>query len=123
MSYGMVRCGMNTRQLFFFRIFISIVSIMCLLIFFIMFDLSYRKYKNKTDFNYEHWRPEDPGYALHVIASVSEWLCAIVLLLFFLSYVSEFNKIQISFVVSRHDNLNILPFQTSTEEHQPLPYA
>ena len=114
---------MNTRRLFFFRIFISIAAVLCLLNFFIMFDLSYRKYENKKDCDYEHWRPEDPGYVLHIIASVSEWLCAIVLLVFFLSFVNEFNKIQISFVVSRHHNLNILPFQTSTEEHQPLPYA
>ena len=119
----MVRCGMNTRRLFFFRIFISIVAALCLLNFFIMFDLSYRKYKNKSDCDYEHWRPEDPGYVPHVIASVSEWLCAIVLLVFFLSFVNEFNKIQISFVVSRRHNLNTLPFQTSTEEHQSSPYA
>lgn len=39
------------------------------------------------------WRPCLPGYALHVLAAVCEWIMAICLIAFFATYYPDFARI------------------------------
>ena len=123
LSHRMLQCAMNTRKLCLCRLMLSIFGSIFFVSFLILFYYATRAWNDpKPPESYALWKPENPGYTLHVISSVAEWLCAICVLLMFLSFAGEFNKIKIGFSVRRHD-VNILPFQISTEEQQPLVYA
>ncbi|XP_071809116.1 DNA damage-regulated autophagy modulator protein 2-like isoform X1 [Asterias amurensis] len=51
------------------------------------------------------WLPEDGGFALHVVSTASEWGMAIAFLVFFFTYIGEFQKIEIAAEVIRCNRL------------------
>lgn len=124
LSARMLQCGMNTRRLCLLRIILTVMATVFFVAFLILFYFSTIKWKDghNSNHNYATWGPGDGGYALHVIASVCEWLCAVSLLLFFISFTREFNKVKIRITVEHHD-VNFVPFQTSTEEERQPVYA
>ncbi|NWI84596.1 DRAM2 protein, partial [Pitta sordida] len=47
-----------------------------------------------------HWHPQDRGYTLHMISTVSEWSLAFSFLSFFLTYIRDFQEISLRAVVT-----------------------
>jgi len=121
LSHRILQCGMNSKRLCIVRAIMAFLVTFFLAMFLIFFYKSNQLFDNGTKF--EKWCPKDPGYSYHVIASSCEWLCMMSLLFYFLTFTPEFNRIKINFSVERYEYLNILPFQTSTDESQPLVYA
>ncbi len=51
------------------------------------------------------WLPEDGGFALHVVSTASEWGMAIAFLIFFFTFIREFQKIEIAAEIKRCNRL------------------
>nr|XP_054761647.1 DNA damage-regulated autophagy modulator protein 2-like [Lytechinus pictus] len=49
-----------------------------------------------------HWAPEDGGYPEHVVATVSEWVVAIAFLLYYFTFIREFQTITIKAELKHH---------------------
>ncbi|KAL7985434.1 hypothetical protein Chor_004004 [Crotalus horridus] len=43
----------------------------------------------------QHWNPQEKGYTVHIIATVSEWSLAFTFLSFFLTFIRDFQKISL----------------------------
>ncbi|XP_015673792.1 DNA damage-regulated autophagy modulator protein 2 [Protobothrops mucrosquamatus] len=43
----------------------------------------------------QHWNPQEKGYIVHIIATVSEWSLAFTFLSFFLTFIRDFQKISL----------------------------
>ncbi|XP_064635577.1 DNA damage-regulated autophagy modulator protein 2-like isoform X1 [Lineus longissimus] len=41
------------------------------------------------------WEPSDPGFTEHVLSTASEWLMSICMMIFFITFVGEFQKIHV----------------------------
>lgn len=50
-----------------------------------------------------HWKPEDGGYPEHIVATASEWIVAIAFLLYFFTYIREFQTIVIEAELRPHE--------------------
>ncbi|XP_054837272.1 DNA damage-regulated autophagy modulator protein 2 isoform X2 [Eublepharis macularius] len=46
-----------------------------------------------------HWNPDEKGYSIHIMSTVSEWSLAFSVLSFFLTYIRDFQKITLYVVV------------------------
>lgn len=42
-----------------------------------------------------HWKPDEPGFAAHIVSTVGEWLTALSFLAYFLTFVRDFMKLKI----------------------------
>ncbi|KAK6189679.1 hypothetical protein SNE40_001682 [Patella caerulea] len=42
------------------------------------------------------WKPDDPGYAAHVVSTAGEWMTAITFMCYFFTYVREFFKFELN---------------------------
>ncbi|XP_069132647.1 DNA damage-regulated autophagy modulator protein 2-like isoform X2 [Argopecten irradians] len=42
------------------------------------------------------WEPHEPGYAEHLVATISEWLMAIFIVMFFVTFYKEFSKFRLT---------------------------
>ncbi|XP_050510017.1 DNA damage-regulated autophagy modulator protein 2-like [Diabrotica virgifera virgifera] len=69
------------------RIVISALSVITFIIFFISAMVSYTQFKGTS---YLHWKYEDGGYELHLISSVTEWLCAASIMTYVMLFKKEF---------------------------------
>uniref|UniRef100_A0A3B5AZ30 DNA damage regulated autophagy modulator 2 n=1 Tax=Stegastes partitus TaxID=144197 RepID=A0A3B5AZ30_9TELE len=49
-----------------------------------------------------HWTPGEPGYAPHIVSTVSEWCLAFSFISFFLTYIRDFQKINLRAVAVVH---------------------
>ncbi|XP_025066951.1 DNA damage-regulated autophagy modulator protein 2 isoform X2 [Alligator sinensis] len=47
-----------------------------------------------------HWNPEEKGYTVHIISTVSEWSLAFSFLSFFLTYIRDFQKVSLHATVN-----------------------
>ncbi|KAL1021277.1 hypothetical protein UPYG_G00011090 [Umbra pygmaea] len=53
-----------------------------------------------------HWRPADKGYTAHLVSALAEWSLAFSFISFFLTYIRDFQKIQLRVeVVMQSNNL------------------
>ncbi|KAI4458292.1 fasting-inducible integral membrane protein tm6p1-related [Holotrichia oblita] len=74
------------------RIAITCVCGTCLIMCAIFGYISFNQYNGK---NVSRWLPQERGYTYHVISTVSEWITAIPVLLFLVTYAYEFKDILI----------------------------
>jgi len=51
--------------------------------------------QKKADTDRLHWKPEDPGFAAHIVSTIGEWVTAIVFLCYFLTFVRDFTKLRL----------------------------
>ncbi|XP_067951009.1 DNA damage-regulated autophagy modulator protein 2-like [Watersipora subatra] len=59
-----------------------------------------------------HWKPTDPDWDLHIVASISEWCVGITVVLFYLTFCYEFSKIKLRLIPER--------VEASTDDDAPL---
>ncbi|XP_072134613.1 DNA damage-regulated autophagy modulator protein 2-like [Mobula birostris] len=51
-----------------------------------------------------HWNPSEKGYLLHMVSTISEWSLAVSFLSFFLTYIRDFQKINLHAEVDLHND-------------------
>ncbi|CAB1329571.1 unnamed protein product, partial [Coregonus sp. 'balchen'] len=62
-------------------------------------------YDNLPDVNRKiRWRPGDTGYTAHLVSAVAEWSLAFSFICFFLTYIRDFQKIQLRVQVVMQSN-------------------
>jgi len=59
------------------------------------------------------WDPQDPGWGLHLVASVSEWIIGLSVVVFFLTFISEFSRVKLSIKAVALDETETTPDETS----------
>lgn len=42
-----------------------------------------------------HWKPDDPGFAAHIVSTAGEWITTLTFLFYFLTFVRDFMKLKI----------------------------
>ena len=122
-TYCMLKLALNTRKMFWYRAILSVVGIISLFSFLILFYFANRDVQNRSDAvnkkDLTRWEPSDPGFELHAVSSLSEWILASTLFLYFLSFTKEFNKMKVGLRVQRQINLSS-PFMDSTVSNDSI---
>ncbi|XP_032223251.2 DNA damage-regulated autophagy modulator protein 1 [Nematostella vectensis] len=65
-------------------------------IFFIAEIFAYDQFRMQSGHTVAHWQPDDPGYSLHVLSNMGEWLAALCFGLFSMTFFDEFQRITLS---------------------------
>ncbi len=115
LSWKMVRCGVNTRKLCSIRIILTFLAIVSLILCVVARALANQGWKGISNHNKQHWQQDDGGYEMHLISSINEWITALLILSYFLTFCGEFEKITFDFRVKRR-NFAALPFEVSGED-------
>lgn len=82
----------NSRSMVHWRFTLSVIITAAFLTTCICGQLSIHHFHGRDPTN---WKPEDGGYKTHIISSVSEWIAAMALNFFILSYTQEFQTFHI----------------------------
>ena len=116
LSFKMVGCGINSKALSAFRFFASFTSLVTFVICVTARYISIEEWNSGKHYSStkELWHPKDSGYDMHVVSSISEWITAMLFLLFFLSFHNEFDQISFEFRVKR-TTYAALPFEVSVD--------
>lgn len=77
------------------RLFISVLSLVCMIITFVAATISRIKGQPPDRL---HWKPEDPGFVAHITSTIGEWITAVTFLLFFFTYIRDFQKVKVELV-------------------------
>eukprot|EP00794_Sanderia_malayensis_P007330 gene7331-8150_t len=115
LSWKMVRCGVNTRKLCSIRILLTFMATTSLILCVVSRYLADKQWESGKNHDKRHWQPEDGGYSMHLVSSINEWVTALLVLAYFLTFCGEFEKITFDFRVKRR-NFAALPFETSGED-------
>jgi len=127
LSFKMLACGMNTKLVCLVRLLIASLS----LLFFVgnqVFGNMAGKARSRNppvDAKHDrpHWYPEDAGFTYNVLGNTSEWLMALSFFLYFLTFVSEFNRVRMSFSIKSEEFGMLVPFQTSGRSEEDNGYT
>lgn len=93
------------------RIVLSALAVLTFLIFFICAMVSYKNFEGDS---YLHWKPEDGGYDWHVASTISEWVCAITIMIYLGLFKEEFQHMCIHEPII---DTGIAKFQSKRESH------
>ncbi|KAK0079490.1 hypothetical protein PV325_001207 [Microctonus aethiopoides] len=74
-----------------------VLSIFCTICFFVVFITAALAAKDYNGNNPMKWLKDDGGWEMHMISSATEWLCAIAICIYILSFTYEFREIQLSY--------------------------
>lgn len=104
------------------RLVISFVAFIAMVITFISATISRIQLKGHIDKT--KWSPEDGGFAAHIVSTISEWITAVTFLMFFFTFIRDFQKIKLGIVATvlvRH--LDVEPeddHMVHADERRPL---
>ncbi|XP_065669751.1 DNA damage-regulated autophagy modulator protein 1 [Hydra vulgaris] len=98
----MLECGFNSKCLYYVRLTLCISSATLFILFGVFFYFSNNATRNGQK-DLTIWKSTDPGYKMHIISSLSEWFCAVCLLIYFISFSREFNEVKIGFTIKRNE--------------------
>lgn len=97
LTYNFVKAGYNTMCMFGVRLFLTILTSICGLTFFLAEIPAYKEFiRSGTKNSIQKWQPEDAGYTLHVISNVCEWVGASCFAILVSTFFKEFQKISLS---------------------------
>ena len=96
----MIGYNVNSRTTCYWRCGLTLSVIFNFVVFIIGSVISTRKWDHEQwQQPQEHklrWKLDDPGYSLHVIGNVAEWLMCFSFLSFSLTFIKEFQKIRLT---------------------------
>ncbi|CAC5401683.1 DRAM2 [Mytilus coruscus] len=104
------------------RLAISCIALTAMIITFVSATVSRIQVHGHIDKT--KWKPEDGGFTAHIISTISEWVTAVTFLLFFFTFVRDFQKVKLGIVATvlvRH--LDVEPVEDISEhvdERRPL---
>ena len=117
-SYKMNLCGLINATLFTVRLILAITLSVCFVGSLTATSIAREKWHLKP--NVTHWwNPKDKDYIPHVVGNISEWLTALFLLGYILTFCGEFKSVRMKIVVSRNFQ-HPMPLMTSMESEQSL---
>ena len=107
-TYCMLKLALNTRRVFWVRAMLTALGTISIVLFMVLFYFANKDFQNRPEaekkVSLTKWEPTDPGFKMHVISSLSEWILASSLFLYFLSFTKEFNKMKVGLRVRRQIN-------------------
>lgn len=122
-GFGLIYCALQTRLSYYMCLIVDsgLILARCRLVLTVILAITFItssvfgpisiRYFHGTDTT--NWRPEDGGYLYHVISSVCEWISAMAIDFFILSFAHEFKFMSISspkfYMVSTITNLQEEP--------------
>lgn len=81
------------------RLLIASASLVSFVTTFVAGSLSLHMwYTNLPADDRQHWKPTDPGYPAHLVSTFGEWAMAFSFLLYFFTYIRDFQKFHIEVV-------------------------
>ncbi|KAH9421119.1 DNA damage-regulated autophagy modulator protein 2-like [Dermatophagoides pteronyssinus] len=92
LSFRMVPL-VNNKRMAWCRTILSVIITISFLITCVMGQISIHNFHGKDPTN---WQPENGGYHTHVISTISEWIAAMALDFFILTYTREFQTFTVS---------------------------
>ncbi|XP_013384682.1 DNA damage-regulated autophagy modulator protein 1 [Lingula anatina] len=83
------------------RLALSLFSLISMVVTFIAASISRVEWNAMPDHpdSRVHWKPTDWGYAPHVVSTIAEWCMSIAFLLYFFTYIRDFQKVDLGIVV------------------------
>ena len=106
LSFRMVPL-VNTKQMAWFRTILSVIITISFLITCVMGQISIHHFHGRDPTN---WQPKDGGYCTHVISAISEWVAAMALDFFILTYTREF-QVTFLFAFIHYYKSNLMIFK------------
>ncbi|NXO84176.1 DRAM2 protein, partial [Sitta europaea] len=91
---------LHSKDIFLARLAVFLWSTSSILSMFVSSVVLYSGLYGQNLVQKLHWDPQEQGYTLHIISTVSEWSLAFSFLSFFLTYIRDFQKISLRAVVS-----------------------
>ena len=107
LTYELIATGKNSKAMFVIRLGLSFIITVCGAIFLIGSVFAYDLYcENQKDCKKVAalWRPEEPGYALHLLSNICEWLATLFFGLYSITFFGELQKITVN--VSCFETIN-----------------
>lgn len=104
------------------RLLISFIAFIAMVITIVSAIISRIQVNDHVD--KRKWKPEDEGFEAHIVSTISEWVTSVAFLLFFYTFIRDFQKVKIGMVATvlvRH--LDVDPENVIAEridEKQPL---
>lgn len=95
LTYKLTQLGMNSQVLFSVRFILSCVVTVFGAIFFVAEIFAYNQFSQQSAHVVANWQPSDPGYSVHVLSNVGEWIAALCFGMFGLTFFEEFQKISL----------------------------
>lgn len=95
LTYKLTQLGINSQFLFAVRFILTCVITAFGSIFFVAEIFAYEQFRHQTAHVVANWQPSDPGYSVHVLSNVSEWIAALCFGLFGITFFEEFQKISL----------------------------
>ncbi|CAH1786819.1 unnamed protein product [Owenia fusiformis] len=79
------------------RLTLSLLALIFLITTFVAGVISREAWSGLKEHDHRklHWKPNDPGYAAHITSTTGEWCLAISFLLYFFTYIRDFQKFHI----------------------------
>lgn len=93
LTYKLTQLGINSQFLFAVRFILTCVITAFGSIFFVAEIFAFEVFRHQTAHVVANWQPSDPGYSVHVLSNVSEWIAALCFGLFGITFFEEFQKI------------------------------
>lgn len=87
-----------------FMCFCLIGGIITLLVAAVISNEQFDEDDNSTTHDKFHWAPSDRGYTAHVINTGAEWLVAGVMVVFFLTYFTDFRSFTVAMAINLKEN-------------------
>lgn len=97
LTYKLTQLGINSQFLFTIRFILTCVISVFGSIFFVAEIFAYEEFRQQSAHVVANWQPSDPGYSIHVLSNIGEWIAALCFGMFGLTFFEEFQKI--SFLV------------------------
>lgn len=96
LTYKMNLLDVNPVPLFAVRLILTCIITVFGSIFFIAEVAAYDAFRKQNEHTVAHWQPDDPGYSVHVLSNIGEWLSAFCFGLFSVTFFDEFQCVTLT---------------------------
>ncbi|XP_077429136.1 DNA damage-regulated autophagy modulator protein 2b [Vanacampus margaritifer] len=94
LSYRM-QPRVHSRSIFKVRLALALWTFASIVAMFVSSVIMYSSLPGVDVASKLHWTPGEPGYTAHIVSTVCEWSLALSFISFFLTYIRDFQKIQL----------------------------
>lgn len=95
LTYKLTQQGLNSPFLFTIRFILTCVITVFGTIFFVAELFAYEEFRHQSLHTVAKWEPSDPGYSVHVLSNVGEWIAGFCFGLFGITFFEEFQRISL----------------------------
>ncbi|KAM9813871.1 DNA damage-regulated autophagy modulator protein 2b [Neosynchiropus ocellatus] len=94
----------HSRSIYIIRLFIGLWTLTSIISMFVSSVIMYSSLPGVDVAHKLHWIPGETGYTAHIISTISEWSLAFSFISFFLTYIRDFQKINLRAEVDLHSS-------------------